>query len=193
MKIFFFEDKHQSFIAGVTYSLAFNSIAILILLITYGIASLFNFGKLGFFFFVLYIINISYFSNQLYILIASFFANSPSYRYRMDFGALFGYLLFTIAIAWITLRKFDLVPITKESYSTLVICGFFSAVFSANTFICDNKSLCDISLTCNKNEVNSKVFYLEERKLKYLNIFWVACVALIWLVFYIFMRFGWWM
>lgn len=191
MKILFFENEDQSFIAGVTYTLAFNSFVILILLITYAIASLFDLGKLGVFFFVLYIINISYVSNQLYVLIASYFANASSYRYRMDFGALFGFLFFTITIAWIALRKFDLVPITKESYSTLVICGFFSAVFTANTFICDNKSLCDISLTYNKNEVNNKVFYLDERKLKYLNILWVLCVALIWLVFYIFMRFGW--
>lgn len=145
-QLFSFSEKKDSILAGFSYILCINSICILFLLLTYGVAYLFNSEQIGLNFFILYMVNLIIFTKHLFFILATSLAKAKQFYFKNNWGTLLGSLLMLLLIVTISIKKFELLPLTsnKSAYLYLVLvftytwigyCGFTNIHVLSNTSI----------------------------------------------------------
>ncbi|WP_180190206.1 hypothetical protein [Acinetobacter sp. YH01009] len=125
-KMFILLDKKNSFLSGATLVLSMNVIFMLALLFMILIMKSFWDNAISFSFFLMFLYNIQVFTKMLY--------NSINYKvmglhvHKNEVGQLVAALLISIFIGLLSIQKFDLLPVTKESYAPLFINIFCTAM-----------------------------------------------------------------
>lgn len=125
-KMFILLDKKNSFLSGATLVLSMNVIFMIALLFMILIMKSFWDNAISFSFFLVFLYNIQVFTKMLY--------SSINYKvmglhvHKNEVGQLVAALLISIFIGLLSIQKFDLLPVTKESYAPLFISIFCTAM-----------------------------------------------------------------
>lgn len=177
-KYFDFVNKPNSFIAGTTYIVSINVILSLIMIPVFLISKYFDFApSIGFVFFILYFFNISSLSKNLFILIGLKMANGKILK--MDIGSVCTSLILAILIAWISILKFNLLPLKDGSNILLLFCIMMTVFNFGYAGITGSKtSMSNASLTTDESKIDSHTTYIEKKKLIKLNICFILASAL---------------
>lgn len=188
MNLFFFEGKNESYLAGITQSLAINTCYLIGSLVGYIIVNIFDVGSISVLYLAIYALNVNFFSNQLYFMTATYFAKAPSYRHKKDFSALIVSFLITLLIAYFAIKNLDLFKVSKEDNSRLEWLAFLTYFIVGGTLL-KNKTICGISYTEEKKEVDEKKFILDKKNLKKFQWSWYIFFSVLLGVFFLTLNF----
>lgn len=185
-QMFTFSEKRNSILAGFTYVLCINTFAIVFLLLTFAVSYLFKVEQIGFNFFLLYMINLIIFSKHLFLISATFIANEKRFYFRNDWGTLLGCIFMISLISGIAITKFELLPVTENNSSALVMILFFTHLCLAYCAFSSQNVVSKTTYTIYPSEIDGTTFFIEKKKLYILR---GAFVFLASLLFYCLLHF----
>lgn len=172
-----FQDKEESFMAGVRFMLVANLIFIAALLVMHVVARFFDFIAMGPMYFFWFLLNASMLSKQLYVMVVSGCIKRPIAS--MDWGALFASMVAMMALVLFCDYKFSLFPVTDASRPAVTMAGVVTAIALGHAALTNGRSVCEIGFTLDQSEADQKTIFIEREKLIW---FRVACYAVPFLV-----------